>query len=338
MGFTPPDHIIEGARQIDSDILRDPITGNPAARPVFSIVVFFPEGGTLDRQLAAVETLADLAAEMSDDLTHMQTADGNPEPLNLERFVSESRTAIQNRFENGREDAALDLDLGVFGEPFAVPANRGLCAFGGSVTAGAPIVDSDADMSRLEVTTSLSWDVETGFDRQIARTLRAAEALGASHGLAGFGLQYDRVAWGTADHHSAIPFLTRFPGFHCGFDGGFTTQATINRSQPDRYFSVNWLTILGDAMIDELGGEADLRRKLGEDNPFHTYRGGAVVQAGALPQTGDVNRGIAMDAYRTVSVATATVRFEDYNVGLFPNADAGESLRQTLAWAGRFDD
>jgi hypothetical protein len=131
-----------------------------------------------------------------------------------------------------------------------------------------------------------------------------------------------------------MQMIKRFPGFDFQNGVRFSLQA---RSIHNRIKSVNWLTILCDALVDELGGLDPMRSALEPVCKVHEYPGGVVIQAGEFPQVGDTYRNDVPGAYRLVARYTKPIRFESYRSGLFRvphNLDKGE---ETQAWLRRFD-
>lgn len=326
--------MLRATQQFDDVHVLSP-QGDLTARIVFKTVLAFQGGNLLDGQLRALNALTDLAGDVAPHLSHMQCAGdaARIEPFDIDEFYGKSASTIRQLHQNG---PYLDgINLGLFGTPFNTPDNTGVTAFGGSVVAGGGL-EGTADISILEFSTSLGWDAEDMFRRQIARTIKAASTLQASFGLAGFGLQYDRIYSSTA---GSFPYLKRFPGIHCSLDDSFAVEMSVRRAVADRYFSINWLTLLGDTMLAELGiaDAAQLSHKLGGECVVHAYDGGLLVQAGPYPQPGDVNQGLVLDDYRRVNEVTRPLRFDDYLVPVINAPAPLDSLAETRAWVSRFD-
>ena len=68
----------------------------------------------------------------------------------------------------------------------------------------------------------------------------------------------------------------------------------------------------------------------------HTYEGGVVIQAGPHPEFGNANSNSNLEAYRAVEKLLTPLRFESYDVGLFPVPSPRDSLTETLEWVRRF--
>lgn len=307
--------------------------GHENARIVFKLVLFFTGGNTLDVQLNALTALADLADDVQPHLAFMQCAgdDAWPEPFDLHRFRERSEQAIRQLHAGG--PYTQGIDLGLFGAEFTPPGNTGVTPFGGSVLAGGGL-EVTADISFLEFSTSLMWDAEAMFRRHVERARKAASTLGAAFGVAGFGLQYDRIYGSQA---GSYPYLVRFPGLHCGLDDHFMSEFSVRKQVADQYFTMNWLTLLGDDLIaGRLSAEA-LETQLGPDRPVSRYDGGIILQAGPYPQLGDVNQGLELSDYRAVNAAIKGMRFEGYEVPILDAPEPLDSLEATFDWIRRFD-
>ncbi|VWC97512.1 bacteriophage gp31 protein [Burkholderia contaminans] len=152
------------------------------------------------------------------------------------------------------------------------------------------------------------------------------------HGTAGLTLIY---ASGMSQNTKyALPLMKRFPGFDFidGVDFTMEAEATHNRIK-----CVNWLTVLGDEIVTELGGTGPMRAALEPTCKIHEYPGGVVIQAGENPQLGDATRGDIPEAYRMVARYTKPVRFEAYSSRLFRVPDNLDKKEETLRWIRRFD-
>lgn len=179
------------------------------------------------------------------------------------------------------------------------------------------------------------WDADHAFGRQIARMIAACSLLKPVHGLAGFGLLFDRSGASTSSEARMVPIIKRFTGLHAAMDNTFRVEAAMNRPTPDRYYAINWLTAISDDMLAQLPeGALDA---LPESCPVHRYDGGVILQAGPHPQMGDANRGFVLAEYRAVQAVLAPLRFEAYNVGILPVPAPRDSRAETLEWVKRFD-
>jgi len=114
----------------------------------------------------------------------------------------------------------------------------------------------------------------------------------------------------------------------------------IANRQEQALAPVNWLTILDDSLVAELGGLEALTSALGEGITIHQWDGGILIQAGDMPEIGDVNQGLWPRAYCQVNDATKALRFEDYpssSVALIKVPKPLDAYEETLKWVRRFD-
>jgi hypothetical protein len=141
----------------------------------------------------------------------------------------------------------------------------------------------------------------------------------------GMASAYPRVYW---------PYIARFVGMDYNWSFGIAVGAARGIK------CVNWLTVLDDKYVAELGGLDALGASLGDGIVIHEWSGGILIQAGAEPQLGDTNMGIWPREYCAVSRATAKIRFEDYPasaVCLIKVPEPLDAHDETLRWVRRFD-
>jgi Protein of unknown function (DUF3396) len=124
-----------------------------------------------------------------------------------------------------------------------------------------------------------------------------ADELPISSGHAGYCIEcnsYDEEE----SIRAAYPLAMRYLG------------ADIDYRLSDDEFSflktVNWLTIVGDSLLDSRGGRAVVRRRIDDSTvTVHEAKHGLIFQAGNAPALGDVNRGEVLGSYRSVYRALA---------------------------------
>lgn len=171
----------------------------------------------------------------------------------------------------------------------------------------------------------------SNYEVLLAATLRWCALAQPVHGSAGFVFIFESKQ--NSEHTQQL--FKRFPGFDFLHAGMFSMQA---RDIHNRIKGVNWLTVLNDALVEELGGRDKMHVALQPICKVHDYPGGVVIQAGAYPQIGDTWRGDIPEAYRLVARYTQSIRFEDYDQdGLFRVPEGLDDKEETLAWIRRFD-
>ena len=95
---------------------------------------------------------------------------------------------------------------------------------------------------------------------------------------------------------------------------------------------VNWLTAVGDRLLDKLGGGPAVLNRLDQRFEAHRYGAGLLIQAGRMPELGDVHRHLVPEAYRDLSRMLAPLRAHfEYTMM------RGISAEQSAQWLSRFD-
>jgi hypothetical protein len=122
----------------------------------------------------------------------------------------------------------------------------------------------------------------------------------------------------------------RFPGLDA--DAGPITSRRLG----DGIKGVNWLTVLSDRWIDNVGGVEYLRARLNETFYFYRYKGGVIIQAGPKPQLGDVNANNWPRPYVTLAKVLKKIQITTHNPMHF-GGTGGFDYEATLAWLFRFD-
>lgn len=100
---------------------------------------------------------------------------------------------------------------------------------------------------------------------------------------------------------------------------------------------VNWLTILGDRWVNEMGGLDYLKVRLGESFYFYPYEGGLMIQAGQKPQIGDVKANRWPELYVTLAKVLKRIQITFHG----PMHNGGKDTfdhEATMKWINRFDD
>jgi Protein of unknown function (DUF3396) len=100
---------------------------------------------------------------------------------------------------------------------------------------------------------------------------------------------------------------------------------------------VNWLTVLGDRWIQEMGGLDYLRLWVTEACTLYPYPGGVVIQAGARPELGDVQANRWPTHYANLARALKKIRVKDHYPFHFGGANRFDH-EATMKWINRFDD
>lgn len=125
-------------------------------------------------------------------------------------------------------------------------------------------------------------------------------------------------------------WLTRFPGL--GYGEPLALFSFVDKG----VLGVNWITLLGQPLVERLGGEADLAVALGPSIDVQPIGGGrgVVIRAGVGPELGDANRNQKLPAYQKVGRAIADLRVPDEWIENM--AMIGMSGEDVVEWYGRF--
>jgi len=98
----------------------------------------------------------------------------------------------------------------------------------------------------------------------------------------------------------------------------------------------NWITVLSDRWIDDLGGRATICETLGDGFQLADYSGGSMILAGTTPEIGDRNRNVDTPRYRRLAKVLKPIRL---TVHPAIHGPAGGYDRAGFEqWLARFDD
>jgi Protein of unknown function (DUF3396) len=135
-------------------------------------------------------------------------------------------------------------------------------------------------------------------------------------GYAAPGLQWAEVNSGlAADESKAIAI--RHPGYDV--QNNSATRLHLGKRTRGAY----WLTFLGPELVEALGGSEQLRNSFPKPIDVEPVGAGVMIRAGALPELGDVNKGIGVPLLRAVAKVIEPVTFfgDRALLGQFTNFD-----------------
>ena len=252
----------------------------------------------------------------AEDLTsHIHPMDSGKVPFPREWLPQhEDGKAWQLGFHGGKSDeAASEFQVSAFGQSNARKERLGYFQF----------------------YLPLTWFAEHPETTFSDFVLRFANRLRPLSGYAGVGvlesIDFDaRQASGDTTRRIA----ERFPGLEIEDCIGHAIYAEKGIK------GVNWLTLLGDRWVQEIGGVEYLRIRLGDDFKLSPYDGGLMIQAGPKPQIGDIATNRWPRHYVTLAKVLKPIQVKVHSefhrgdpMGVQKRMDHAASL----AWLFRFD-
>lgn len=162
--------------------------------------------------------------------------------------------------------------------------------------------------------------------------VRVCKRIRPISGYAGLAVIESPKAFSAEEYQSVVRTIgDRFPGLELENLPGHIIHLR------EGIKGVNWLTILGDRWIREMGGLDYLRARLGELFGFYPYEGGVIIQAGVRPQLGNRKEGDWPKEYVTLARVLKKIQVKEH----YPMHFGGEGrldYEATMAWLCRFDD
>ncbi|NTJ61199.1 DUF3396 domain-containing protein [Agrobacterium rhizogenes] len=314
-------------------VLRSGSKHNIRSRVGILLSIYFLDGWKKEKRQALLDSLQDYLAVFTDKITHFQPyGDGNSKRMQRYKGVGipEDFTSIGDL---GSSETAYLFFKHVDMAETDDPSFYLFMAFGHEKGTRRPL-------SGLKVYFPPSFVFEDP-DRYVAFVTRWCDRLGAIHGSSGLGA-LSRPGVELMEDAYYYPWLMQYPGLE--YDAMGTYWSECSEGGYERPRSSNWLTILGSASVDALGGEDTMiRERLTPDIDVKRYSDGVVLRAGKLPILGTAETGGIPKTYQTVARFIQPIRFEDYQYGILklPRAmqdlDDEAYLAYTLNWLRRFD-
>ncbi|EGJ4192576.1 DUF3396 domain-containing protein [Salmonella enterica] len=199
-----------------------------------------------------------------------------------------------------------------------------------AVEGGAP---HNRELSSLFASMSVGQGEDGNRFSELADLVLAwCERLQPRHGSAGFCFTYPIGLAPEPQYTWAL--LQRCPGI----DHSDLAQFSVEAGQThNRIKGVNWLTVLSDPIVAELGGLAAIQTQLADKCRIKTYRGGIIIIAGPVPQLGDRYINFIPTRYQAVAKVTRPVRFEDYQRAFVELPEPFDEKMESMKWIRRFD-
>ncbi len=187
-------------------------------------------------------------------------------------------------------------------------------------------------LSYFHVSFPMTWAAKPEL---IEAVRRWSETLSPVHGYAGVGLLLAAAPETQAKLDSVVCIAAqRFPGINVDYPA---LQRGVLRNGIK---TVDWLTVLGRDFVEKLGGRAALLTALGPQfSAIPLSTGGLLIQSGALPQLGDMEKGKRPEAYVALNRLLKPVRIVEYPYAFQSGQFSRPYMDRTVArvWIARFD-
>ncbi|MCL4738695.1 MAG: DUF3396 domain-containing protein [Burkholderiaceae bacterium] len=188
--------------------------------------------------------------------------------------------------------------------------------------------------SSLANTLNLAFPPEFGTrraDEVFELTRRLAEIIPYQCGSAGFAFHCSRYspeigeafAWQKSMRHPEVDIVRPVQDRHA-----------VERNAVK---TVGWLTLVSDALLDELGGASAVKSKLGNGIDVVKAGGGRIFRIGPAPALCDRNRGESASGYRALHVALRPLIERAGKQSPWFKTGGEDRDEQTEAWFQRFE-
>jgi Protein of unknown function (DUF3396) len=166
--------------------------------------------------------------------------------------------------------------------------------------------------------------------------LSFAKRLRPASGYAGIGVLEPLSPYDREPFQSTVRQIAdRFPGLEIEHLPGHLNHVG------EGIKGVNWLTLLGDRWVQQIGGNNYLYMRLGDNFKLTPYDGGLMIQAGPKPQIGDVAANRWPRHYVTLAKVLKPIQIKEHYAFHFgdPNAEGPPRMDSDAseAWLFRFD-
>lgn len=293
------------------------------------VELWFTNSHLLTQRKNMLAVWHDFYTRFQDQLTHYQKNNAN----SLSRLTSGFPTHFEEIVNELGEDEYFDGAFWGKGDRKKVSGEAAYWFISG--LGDTNITGGDTNTS-IRANMPIQWLLNNP-QAFIEMIIEWCETLGSVHGSAGAGLIFDQSGASKRVYQQGAPIANRFPGLDYPNSPYFGLNSSKGKAQKRGIRCVNWLTVFDNSYIAELGGLKNIREGLDNDILVHEFNGGAVIQAGELPEIGDVDHGIWPEAYRKVNNVIKPIRFEDYGNPYIFVSEPLDGLDETLKWVRRFD-
>lgn len=209
---------------------------------------------------------------------------------------------------------------------------------------GTPIDNFVRKTAVVKFHIPIKWLDEPDYIAQFVT--RCAGYTHAIHGSGGLGA-LSTPGLETSTQAYWLPWLQTYPALEYDDSGGYISEASsVAFEKKDDSWRLarasNWLTILGNDLIQRIGGRHVIEYQMIDGMQIYDYDGGIVIRASERPTLGDAANGGIPEGYRVTARIIKPVRFEGYEYGVIQSppgyADGKEEgAKLTLDWLRRFD-
>lgn len=129
--------------------------------------------------------------------------------------------------------------------------------------------------------------------------------------------------------------MQRYPGIDYSND---ITFVLASKGVFNRIKGINWITILSDEIVEELGGLKYCKKQVEPECHIEQWKGGIIIIAGPLPQSGDTYNNFIPERYKKVAALTRPVRLNNYGGRKFLKLEEPfDNETELNKWIRRFD-
>jgi hypothetical protein len=321
---------LEQAYGLDQLFVNHEKTGKPLWRGGAFAELHFSGGEHADRRASLLQVWKRYFALFPRNLTHFLPNDGN-------RLVSITDMQFPTHFDEILATISSDE---YFDGRLAGYEDSSKTAWPPTymITGAGKWDRAKTELSNTYAHFPAPWVLENA-ESFISELLAWCHILKPRHGIAGLSVLRNPSSPAYSMKDSRIfPFLKRYPGL----DYTDTSQFSLvtRREKEQKIRGSNWLTVLDDTFVSNLGGRAKLNEAIAQEPEviIHDWDGGILIQAGVLPELGDSNQGRTPPHFKSVAKLVKDIRFEGYaRKGYFRVPSPLEEVEETLKWVARFD-
>jgi hypothetical protein len=280
--------------------------------------VFFENPATRDTR----ERVADVAEDYI-NLVREHLRWSIPPGAKREHPVDSKRTRLPREWlPNHPDNESWELDFHG-GDTAKAASAFGIKAFGTE--------DTNPGIGYVHIAFPLLWFAEPTAGTFPDYVLKLCRKIQPLSGYAGLGVLESHDGYARDKFQPAVRVIAeRFPGLEI-------ESSTVHTLHLDKGIKgVNWLTILGDRWLKEMGGLDPLRTQLDESFGYYPYEGGVILQAGPKPQIGDAQANRWPKHYVTLAKVLKRIQIKDHYPFHF-GGPGRMNYEASKAWLFRFD-